>query len=138
MNFLSPLWDIHFWFDFTPIRMAAPFEAAFFAIFALSMITGSVLRIMVRNGKYDRYQAIMRKRIANLCSLMGGLGLVWFFLTFEEIQFFGSRFWFLIWIIGFAVGLFSIWRFMKNEVPALKHREQSRADVNKYLPKRSR
>ncbi len=138
MNFLSPLWDIQFWFDLTPIRMAAQFEAAFFALFALVLIVGSILRMMVRNGKYDKYKAIVMKRAASLCSLMGVLGLVWFFFTFEEIQFFGSRFWFLIWSIGFIVGAISIVRYIKKEVPSLQHREQSRAEVNKYLPKRAR
>ena len=138
MNFLSPLWNLSFWFDLTPIRMAAGFEAAFFAFFALVIVAGSVIRMMIRNGKYDRYQTIVLKKIATLCSLSGVIGLVWFFLTFEEIQFFGSRFWFLIWIVGVLAGIVSIVRYVKKEVPTLQHREQSRADVNKYLPKRSR
>lgn len=138
MNFLSPLIDLNFWFDLTPIRMAAAFEAGFFGFFALVIIAGSVIRMMIRNGKYDRYQTIVLKKIATLCSLSGVVGLVWFFLTFEEIQFFGSRFWFLVWIIGVVAGVVSIVRYVKKEVPALQHREQSRADVNKYLPKRGR
>lgn len=138
MNFLSPLWNLSFWFDLTPTRMAAAFEAGFFGFFALIIVAGSVIRMMIRNGKYDRYQAITLKKIATLCSLSGVIGLVWFFLSFEEIQFFGSRFWFLIWIVGVLVAVFSIVRYVKNDVPALQHREQSRADVNKYLPKRSR
>lgn len=138
MNFLSPLWSLSFWFDLTPTRMAAAFEAGFFAFFALAIIAGSVIRMMIRNGKYDRYRAIMLKKIATLCSTSGVVGMVWFFLTFEEIQFFGSRFWFLIWVVAVLAGVVSIVRYVKKEVPALQHREQSRADVNKYLPKRSR
>lgn len=118
--------------------MAAAFEAGFFAFFALAIIAGSVIRMMIRNGKYDRYRAIMLKKIATLCSTSGVVGMVWFFLTFEEIQFFGSRFWFLIWVVAVLAGVVSIVRYVKKEVPALQHREQSRADVNKYLPKRSR
>src|SRR3989338_6178764 len=76
MNFLSPLWNLSFWFDLTPTRMAATFEAGFFAFFALIIVAGSVIRTMIRNGKYDRYQAIILKKIATLCSFSGLVGLV--------------------------------------------------------------
>ncbi len=138
MNFLSPLWNLSFWFDLTPTRMSAAFEAGFFGFFALTVIAGSVIRMVVRNGTYDRYRAITLKKIASLCSVSGVVGLVWFFFTFEEIQFFGSRFWFLVWILAVVAAVVAIVRYVKKEVPALQYREQSRADVNKYLPKRSR
>lgn len=138
MNFLSPLWSMSFWFDLTPTRMASVWEAMFFAFFALMILGGSVLRMVVRNGKYDRYRGIVLKKIATLSSWLGASGLVWFFFTFEEIQFFGSRFWFLLWALSLIVGVCVIIRYIKKDVPALQCREQSRADVNKYLPKRSR
>lgn len=138
MNFLLPLVDWHFWFTMTPVRMAASFEAVFFGLFALCLVAGAVIRMMVRNAKYDKYQAMTLQKIASVCSWAGVTGLLWFFLTFEEVQFFGSRFWFLIWIIGVCVALAMILRYFKKEVPLLKHREQSRAEVNKYLPRRHR
>jgi len=138
MNFFSPLVDWHFWFDLTPTRLASTFEAMFFALFALCIIAGAVIRMMVRNGSYDKYRAEMLKRIAGICSMTGVVGLVWFFLTFEEIQFFGARFWFLVILIGVIVAVIRLIRFVKREVPVLQHREQSRAEVNKYLPRRSK
>ncbi|MFA6018412.1 MAG: hypothetical protein WCT28_04200 [Patescibacteria group bacterium] len=138
MNFFSPLVDWHFWLDLTPTRLASTFEAMFFAVFALSIIAGAVIRMMIRNGSYDRYRAEMLKRIAGICSTTGVVGLIWFFLTFEEIQFFGARFWFLVIFVGALIAVLRLIRFVKREVPVLQHREQSRADVNKYLPRRSR
>ena len=75
MNFLSPLWNLSFWFDLTPTRMSAAFEAGFFGFFALAIIAGSVIRMVIRNGKYDRYQIITLKKIASLCSAAGVVGL---------------------------------------------------------------
>ncbi len=118
--------------------MSALWEALFFAFFALVLLGGSVLRMMARNGKNDRYRGVVLKKSAALCSWFGAAGLVWFFFTFEEIQFFGSRFWLLLWILALVLGMLAIVRYVKKDVPALQHREQSRADVNKYLPKRSR
>lgn len=138
MNFLSPLFDWHFWFDLTPTRMSPMFESGFFFLFVLALAAGAVLRMMVRNGKYDKYKAIVFKKIAALCSWSGIAGMIWFFFTFEEVQFFGSRFWILIGFVCIAIAKFSIWRYVKKEVPLLKHREQSRSEVNKYLPRRKR
>jgi regulator of protease activity HflC (stomatin/prohibitin superfamily) len=138
MNFFSPLIDVHFWFDLTPIRMASAFEGMFFGLFALFVIAGAVIRMMVRNRSYEKYRAEMFKRVAGILTTTGVVGLIWFFFTFEEIQFFGARFWFLVIIAGVVVSLVQLKRFMKREVPALQHREQSRSEVNKYLPRRSR
>ncbi len=138
MNFLLPLVDWHFWFTMTSVRMAASFEAVFFGLFVLCLVAGAVIRMMVRNARYDKYKAIVLKKIASVCSWAGITGLLWFFLTFEEVQFFGSRFWFLIWIVSICIALVMILRYVEKEVPLLKHREQSRADVNKYLPRRAR
>ncbi len=138
MNFFSPLLDWQFWFDLTPIRMASTFEAMFFGIFALFIIAGSVIRMVTRNRSSEKYRAEMLKRIAGIFSATGGIGLIWFFFTFEEIQFFGARFWFLVIIVGVVIALIRLRRFMKRDVPVLQHREQSRAEVNKYLPRRGR
>lgn len=138
MNFLLPLFDWHFWFDLTPIRMAAPFEAGFFALFALAIIAGAVIRMYVRNAKLEKYRAEIFRRLAAIDTAAGIAGFVWFFFTFEEVQFFGARFWFLLIVLGAAIAKIRLYRYMKNDVPKLEHREQSRAEVNKYLPKKHR
>lgn len=138
MNFFSPLIDWQFWLDLTPIRMASAFEGMFFGLFALFIIAGAVIRMVTRNRSYEKYRAEMLKRIAGIFTTTGIVGLVWFFFTFEEIQFFGARFWFLIIIVGIVIALVRLARFTKREVPVLQHREQSRSEVNKYLPRRSR
>lgn len=138
MNFLLPLFDWHFWFDLTPTRMAAPFEAGFFALFALAIIAGAVMRMYVRNAKLEKYRAELFRRMAAIGTTAGIVGFVWFFFTFEEVQFFGARFWFLLIVIGVGIAKIRLYRYMKNDVPKLQHREQSRAEVNKYLPKKHR
>jgi hypothetical protein len=138
MNFLFPLIDWHFWFDLTPTRMAAPFESGFFALFALAIIAGAVMRMYVRNAKLEKYRAELFRRLAAIDTAAGIAGFVWFFFTFEEIQFFGARFWFLAIVLGVAIAKIRLYTYMKKEVPQLQHREQSRAEVNKYLPKKHR
>ena len=138
MNFLLPLFDWHFWFDLTPIRMSAPFEAGFFVLFAVAIIAGAVIRMYVRNAKLEKYRAEIFRRLAVIDTIAGIAGFVWFFFTFEEIQFFGARFWFLFIVIGVGIAKIRLYRYMRKDVPMLQHREQSRAEVNKYLPKKHR
>lgn len=138
MNFFSPLIDWQFWFDLTPIRMTSAFEGMFFGLFAVSIIAGAVIRMVTRNSAFEKYRAEMLKRIASILSTTGVVGVIWFFFTFEEIQFFGARFWFLVIMLGVAIAFIRLRLFLKRDVPVLQHRQQSRAEVNKYLPRRAR
>lgn len=135
---LRPLIDPGFWFDLTPVRMVPVFEASFFVLFAALVIGGAVIRIYLRNRPQEKYVAILWRRIAKIASISGVLGFVILFFAFEEVQVFGSRFWFLVWAVGVTYAAVSLARFMKHQVPQLRLREQSRAEVNKYLPRRSR
>ena len=135
---LRPLIDPAFWFDLTPVRMTPVFETLFFVLFATLLIAGSVIRIYVRNRNLERYVAQAWRRAAKIASVSGVLGFVILFFAFEEVQFFGSRFWFLAWFVGVAIAVALTVRFVKRDVPVLRVREQSRADVNKYLPRRTR
>lgn len=135
---LSPIIDPGFWFDLTPVRMSPTFEAMLFVLFALLIIAGAVMRIYVRNRSLEKYVAQTILRFAKIASVGGVTGFVLLFFAFEEIQFFGSRFWMLVWLIGVAIAVGFVVKFMRETAPMLRAREQSRAEVNKYLPRRSR
>lgn len=134
---LRPLVQPSFWFDLTPVALAPFFERAFFVVFALFIIGGATLRIMGKNSKTDKYQRILVRKAARIAMSFGILGFVIYFFTFEEIQFFGARFWFLLWLVGLVVAVVRLVRFYKKEVPLLRHRDQSRVEANKYLPRRA-
>jgi len=135
---LRPVIDLGFWFDLTPVRMSQAFEASFFVLFSLLIIAGAVLRIYVRNRELEKYLAQALLRFARIASISGLVGFVLLFFAFEEIQFFGSRFWMLAWFIGVAVAVGLVVKFMRDVAPMFRAREQSRAEVNKYLPRRKR
>lgn len=134
---LRPLISPSFWFDLTPTALGPFFERAFFAVFALMVIAGMATRIAARNKLTDKYERIMALRAANLAFVYGLVGFVIYFFTFEEIEFFGARFWFLVWFIALIISIVRLVRYVKKEVPALRHRDQSRVEANKYLPRRN-
>lgn len=135
---LSPIIDPGFWFDLTPVRMSPAFETVLFVLFALFVIAGAVMRIYVRSRVLEKYVAQAVLRFAKIATVSGVTGFILLFFAFEEIQFFGSRFWILVWLIGVAVAVGFVVKFMRQVAPLLRDREKSRAEVNKYLPRRSR
>lgn len=135
---LRPLIQPSFWFDLTPTAMSPVFDRAFFAVFALLIIAGAAGKIVARNKLRDIYERSIALRAASLAMTFGIIGFVLYFFTFEEVQFFGSRFWFLLWFIALVICVVRLVRYVKKEVPALRHRDQSRVEANRYLPRRNR
>lgn len=132
-----PLFQPQFWFDLTPVSFSPVFEKLLFVVFALFIVGGAVLRIVGKNKTKDKYQRMLVKKSATLATVFGVVGFVMYFFTFEEVQFFGARFWFLLWFIALVIAVVRLMRFYKKEIPLLRHRDQSRVDANKYLPKRN-
>lgn len=134
---LRPLIQPQFWFDLTPTALAPAFERLFFVVFALFVIGGAALRIVGKNKEMDKYHRMVVQKAAADAMTFGIVGFVIYFFTYEEVQFFGARFWFLLWFVALVVVVVRLVRFYKKEIPLLRHRDQSRADANKYLPKRA-
>lgn len=134
----KPLIDPSFWFQLDPNYLSPVFEKGFFALFALMIVLGAIVRIMARKKGTDRFSKDVKMRWGVMLMTMGFLGLVWFFFTYEGVPFFGARFWFLIWLAGVAAWKIFLFRYMKHEVPSMKERAQSHADANKYLPRKKR
>ncbi len=134
---LRPIFQPSFWFDVTPHALSPGFSRAFFAVFALFVIAGSAGRIVARTKLRDKYERIIAMRAANMTFAFGLLGFVIYFFTFEEIQFFGARFWFLIWLVALVIMIVRLVKYATKEVPLLRQRDMSRVESNKYLPRRN-
>lgn len=132
---MEKLFNLAWWFDMTPVRMSTAFEIGFFVLFVLLILSGLIIRIINRQ-RTDKFERTALSRLAATCLWLGVLGLGWLFVTFEEIQIFGARFWFLILLIAFLISTISILRYWKIKVPQLRMLEQSKAEANKYLPRR--
>lgn len=132
---MENLFNPSYWFDLTPVRMSSTFEIGFFILFSVFILAGLSFRIM-KKSRTDKYERISLEKATNLCLVIGLLGLLWLFLSFEEISIFGARFWVLLLGLGFLISLVQQYRYHKLKVPQLRMLEQSKAEVNKYLPRR--
>lgn len=132
----SQLFTWNFWFALESTGLSAVYERGFFFLFALFVIFGSVSRILAKNKKDDRFMVKAYKYVGQMFMTMGILGLLWFFGAYEQVYFFGARFWFLAWLIGLIVWIVWIVRYVKVKIPELKQDGVAKAETNKYLPKR--
>ncbi len=108
----------------------------FVVVFFLALLVAGVVARMRKQTAIDRYTVDLYRRMASLCLTMGFLGILLFFLSYEQVQLLGSRFLYLVWMVGFVVWAGCLVRYVRNDIPAKRLREQERIAREKYLPKR--
>ncbi len=133
---LSQLFTLSFWFDLQTTGLSSVYERGFFFLFALLVIFGSVSRIMAKNKKDDRFMVRAYKYVGQMFMTMGILGLFWFFFSYEQIYFFGARFWFLVWLLGLIAWIAWIVWYVKVKIPELKDKGVAKVETNKYIPRK--
>lgn len=131
-NFFDP----SAWFTLAPAQVGGVSGNIIFAVFLLLFVLGIVCRIVASHKADDRYCRDMGLRIGSLLITMGLLGVLLYFLSYERIRLFGSRFWYLLWLIGLIVWAIYLIRYARKVVPAMKHREIERIERRKYFPPR--
>lgn len=132
-EFLNPL----YWVTMRPASVAGVSGRIAFTIFIVIFIIGVVVRVM-SSKQVDKYKTIVLTRTANLFVTMGLLGGLLYFFSNERIQFFGGRFWYPLWVIGFLVWGGFILRYAKKRIPEMKAEAKERREKRKYLPKRKK
>jgi cell division protein FtsB len=132
------IFDVSFWFDITPVRTGNIFTVGFFILFAAFIIAGAVARITKRNAEVDKAMKHFLENAAGKATTWGILGFLWLFFTFEEISFFGSRFWFLLWAGGVGYAAYKLSLHWRKEMPEERLRRTMSVSQNKYLPRRAR
>ena len=135
---MSQLLTLSFWFDAAPVAMSPAFSYGFFIFFALCAITSALLRIVAKRSELDVYHKQAMRMAGNVLAWLTVFGFLWLFCTYEEVQIFGMRFWFILWALIFLIGAVRVAIFVRQEAPALRLRNASRSSVNAYLPRRAR
>ena len=135
---MSQLLTLHFWFNPAPVAMGSAFSTGFFIFFALFAITAAILRIIAKRTLRDVYDKQAFRMAGNMSAWLTAFGFVWLFCSYEEVQVFGVRGWFLLWVLLFLAGAVRVLWFVRKQAPALRLKNASRSSVNPYLPRRAR
>jgi hypothetical protein len=137
MNFdLRPLLSPSYWFTLNPPAVWQGAGRSLVVIFLGMVVASIVIRRMKLPRAKDRYQAAMYRRLADMLSTMGGVGVALFFFSFQQIRLLGARPLYVLWVIGLIVWIALIVRYVKKIAPADRAREIERREKEKYLPGR--
>ena len=131
---LNPL----YWLTFQSAVVDGLIGKFIFGAFLLCFIFGIVCRIVMVYQSHDRYLKLVGNKVIPFFVMMGILGMVLFFFSFENIQLFGARFWYPVWLIAFVVWAIRIVRFVMRDVPEKRERDLKQHAKSKYIPGRKR
>ena len=134
IQFFNPL----NWLTMQPPVVDSLFGKIVFGVFLVLFLLGIISRIVLSQRTYDRYVMMMGKRLVLCFTTMGFLGLMIYFFSYENIQLFGARFWYPLWVLGLIVWGVFLARFIIRDVPALREKNVREHAKSKYIPGRKR
>lgn len=106
------------------------------AVLVAMFVVGVLL--MRRGREMEKYRARGNQKFAIWLITWAAVGLVWLFLAYERISFFGARFWVLVGLVLAVAWLIFIIRYWKKVVPGMEMLHRERAEFEKYLPRKKR
>jgi len=128
------LFDPMYWFTLESPVVNSAFGYAVFAIFVAVFIGGFIVKLVLQRKAKDAYDAEVRLRTSRMMLVMGLIGTILFFFSYEKAYLIGARFWYLFWGAGLLYWVFRIIWFAKKEVPQSRVERQQKIEREKYLP----
>lgn len=127
------LLDLNFWFSLRPGPLGSKGTLFALVFFGLIILAGIVFSFLSAKKKSDPLISRFFKKVFNQLFFMGIIGLVLFFLSYEQIFLLGSYFWYLVWGIGFVIwSVFTI-HFLVKKIPQAKEEREKQRKFQKYL-----
>jgi len=134
MQLLNPL----YWFTLEPANVEGLLGYLALGIFLLLCLVGVFAHFKLVKGQKDRYKKMIGKKLSFYGFVLGFSGLILFFFGYENIHFFGARFWFPVWFVVSVYWGYGLFQFYKKELPALRDRHQKEHAKSKYIPGRKK
>ncbi len=107
----------------------------FLVLFAALVILGVIAKIYAVKSNLEKLLRRAVQRAGNLLLTMGLVGLLLYFFTYENVPILSMRIWLLVLLGSGIAWAWSIYHYVKVEIPA-KHGMQAERDrMNKWLPK---
>lgn len=131
---LRPLITTRFWFDFGPLAPSDRASIAIFIVLAVIVVAGIVVRVLRRRVQ-DKLTRVLWRRVGSALMTVGGVALLWFFFHYEQVRFFGARFWLgliIVWAIVWTVRLV---RFVRRDMVRMRERNAESHAEAKYHKK---
>lgn len=128
---MGDLLTLHFWFNYYYIPLSDRAKIILLS-FAAILLVGAIVMAFLKRKK-DLYSKLRDSLFSFFLTNVIIVVFLGFFI-YEEVPFFSSHFWMLLWLIEMAIW---IWNLVKGfkKIPAIKKRTEEQKNFSKYLPK---
>ncbi len=128
---MGDLLTLHFWFNYYYIPLSDRAKIILMS-FAALLLVGSFVMFFLKKKK-DLYSKL-RDSLFNFFLTNVIISAFLGFFIYEEVPFFSSHFWMLLWLIEMAIWGWNLFKGFKK-IPAIKKRTEEQKNFSKYLPK---
>lgn len=129
--------DPAFWFQVRPPAMSL-LAAGILALGFVVLFVIGVICMRRASQNENRHRARGEQKLGGWFITWAIIGLIWAFMAYERINFFGAWFWALVMIALALVWLVFIMRYWKKVVPSMETLRRERDEFEKYLPRKKR
>lgn len=127
--------DYRYWLNLHPVPLGPSLVGGILSFFAWFLVASVALRLLARiMKKKDSRKSDLLLRFARPLSTTGVLGLLFLFFSYEQVPLLGMRLWFLLTFVLLIVWVGRVVKFAVTEYPALRHEDEEKARIRKYLP----
>jgi ABC-type transport system involved in multi-copper enzyme maturation permease subunit len=107
----------------------------FLVVFTALVILGIIAKVYAVKSNLEKLLRRAVQRAGSLLLTMGLVGLLIYFFTFENVPILSMRVWLLVLLASGIAWAWSIYRYVKVEIPAKREMHAERERLNKWLPK---
>lgn len=131
INLLSPT----FWFQIQPPPFLYWTGLIMLVIFSAMIILGVGAKIYGTKANLDKLIRRAVERAGTLLLSMGLVGLTMYFISYERVPVLSMRVLYIVWLVGLGLWIWSLYRYVKIEIPSKRSMAAEREKLNKWLPK---
>jgi hypothetical protein len=131
INLLSPT----FWFQIQPPPILVWSGRIMLACFSAMVILGIVAKVYGVKAGLDKLVRRAVERAGTLLLIMGLVGLLMYFISYERVPVLSMRALYLVWLFGLGLWAWSLYRYVKIEIPSKRSMAAEREKLTKWLPK---
>lgn len=131
---MTPLLTLTYWFQLQPPAMIPWIGTLLLVVFILFVITGVLAKVLFAGRMGDKLVRRAVERGGTVLLTMGIWGAYMSFVSYERIPLLSMRIWYIVWLAVSIWWGWTIYRYLKVEVPAKRAMQIERDRLNKWLP----
>jgi ABC-type Co2+ transport system permease subunit len=133
-----PFYKLSYWLTTKPPVVGGTIGYVLFGVFLLFVLAGVFVRVRRMKELKDKYEKRLLSQISIMLIVLGLLGLLLYFFSFEGITLLGARFWYPVWLLAVAGWVAWIVYYARVTIPEFRKRAGARKQIDKYLPRKKK